>query len=152
MQSPIFSTPLFALVIVVAAGIAVAVQSPMNAALGRTIGSGVAAAAISFGVGFVALVAVAFLLGQQASFARVTDAPPVLLLGGIIGAFFVWSMLWAVPTLGSLTAITALILGQMLAALMIDATGLFGLTIQAITPTRIAAAGLVAAGVVLSRF
>lgn len=152
MQSPILSSPHFALLVVVAAGVAVALQSPMNAALGRTIGSGVAAAAISFGIGFIALVAVAVALGQQASFARVTEAPPLLLLGGFIGAFFVWSMLWAVPTLGSLTAITALILGQMLAALMIDATGLFGLTVQAITPTRIAAAGLVAAGVALSRF
>ena len=152
MQSSIFATSLFAIAVVVAAGIAVAVQSPMNAALGRAIGSGVAAAAVSFGAGFVVLVAVAFALGQHGAFARVTDASPLLLLGGVIGAFFVWSMLWAVPTLGSLTAITALILGQMVAALLIDATGLFGLSVQAMTPTRLAAAALVGAGVFLSRF
>ena len=152
MQSPLFTPSVFAILVVIAAGIAVAIQSPMNAALGRAIGSGVAAAAVSFGVGFVVLIGVAYLLGQDGAFGRVSDASPVLLLGGVIGAFFVWSMLWAVPTLGSLTAITALILGQMIAALLIDATGLFGLSVQAITPTRLAAAALVGAGVFLSRF
>jgi bacterial/archaeal transporter family-2 protein len=44
-----------------------------------------------------------------------------------------------------------LILGQMVAALFIDTTGWFGLAVQALTPQRVAAAGLVAAGLVLSR-
>jgi len=152
MQSPLTTTPLFTIAVVIAAGIAVALQSPMNAALGRTIGSGITAAAVSFGIGFVVLIGVAIMLGQHGAFAKVTHASPLLLLGGIFGAFFVWSMLWAVPALGSLTAIAALILGQMVAALVIDSTGLFGLTVQAITPTRLAAAALVGAGVFLSRF
>jgi uncharacterized membrane protein YdcZ (DUF606 family) len=37
------------------------------------------------------------------------------------------------------------------AALFIDTTGWFGLTGQALTPQRVAAAGLVTAGLVLSR-
>ena len=145
-------SPLIALLIVVTAGIAVAVQSPLNAALGRSIGSGVAAAAVSFGVGFFVLVGVSMVLGQFGAFGRVAAAPPVLLLGGALGAFFVWSMLWAVPVVGALTAISALVLGQMTAALVIDATGLFGLAVQAVTLPRLAGAGLVALGVVLSRF
>ena len=144
--------PLLAILIVVTAGIAVALQSPMNAALGRGIGSGVAAAGVSFGVGFLVLLGVSFLIGQAGAFARVPSAPPLLLLGGALGAFFVWSMLWAVPILGSLTAISALVLGQMTAALVIDATGLFGLAVMAVTPARLAAAALVAAGVALSRY
>lgn len=145
-------TSLIAILIVAVAGVAVAIQAPLNAALGRSIGSSVAAGAISFGVGFLVLLGVTFLVGQGSAFARVSTAPPLLLLGGLFGAFFVWSMLWAVPTLGVLTAITALIAGQMMGALVLDATGMFGLTVQAITPTRIAAAALVGAGVVLSRF
>jgi transporter family-2 protein len=44
-----------------------------------------------------------------------------LLIGGALGAFYVWTVLWAIPTLGALTTITALILGQLSAALLIDA-------------------------------
>ena len=146
------NTPFFALTVVAIAGCAVALQSPINAALGRNIGSGVAAAAVSFGIGFAMLLAVLVLRGELATLPRILTTPPVLLLGGVLGAFFVWAVLWAIPTLGSLTVISALILGQLSAALVIDATGLMGLAVQAITPTRIAAAGLVAAGLVLSRF
>ncbi|MEO9630916.1 MAG: DMT family transporter, partial [Sulfitobacter sp.] len=113
---------------------------------------GVAAAAVSFGVGFAILLGVLLMRGELGALPRAASASPVLLLGGVLGAFYVWSVLWAIPTLGALTVISALILGQLSAALIIDATGLLGLTVQAITPTRIAAAALVAAGLVLSRF
>lgn len=145
------NTPLFAMLVVVCAGCAVAIQSPVNAALARHIGGSVAAAAVSFGVGFAVLLALAALIGQADAFPRITTAPPLLLIGGAVGAYFVWAALWAVPVLGSLTTISALILGQMLAALVIDSTGMMGLAVQAITPTRLAAAALVATGVVLSR-
>ncbi|UWR11728.1 DMT family transporter [Sulfitobacter mediterraneus] len=146
------NTPLIALGLVALAGCAVALQTPINAALGRNLGSGVAAAAVSFGVGFLVLLAVLSLSGDIGSLGRITMAPPVLLIGGALGAFYVWTVLWAIPTLGALTTITALILGQLSAALLIDAAGFFGLAVQAITPTRLAAAALVGAGVVLSRF
>lgn len=146
------NTPILALIVVAIAGAAVVLQTPINAALGRNIGSGVAAAAVSFGIGFAILLAVLLLRGELGALPRAASASPVLLLGGVLGAFYVWSVLWAIPTLGALTVISALILGQLSAALVIDATGLLGLTVQAITPTRIAAAALVAAGLVLSRF
>ena len=41
------NTPILALIVVAIAGAAVALQTPINAALGRNIGSGVAAAAVS---------------------------------------------------------------------------------------------------------
>jgi len=145
-------TSLLALIIVAIAGCAVALQTPINAALGRSIGSGVVAATVSFGTGFLVLLAISVIMGQGASLTRIAAAPPILMLGGALGAFYVWSVIWAIPTLGALTTIMALILGQLAGALVLDATGLFGLAVQAVTPTRIAAAALVAAGVVMSRF
>ena len=145
------NTPILALALVAVAGGAVALQTPINAALGRNIGSGVAAAAVSFGVGFAVLLLVLLMRGELGALPRIAATPPVLLTGGMLGAFFVWAVLWAIPTLGSLTVISALILGQLSAALLIDATGLLGLAVQAVTPTRLAAAALVAAGLVLSR-
>jgi len=58
---------------------------------------------------------------------------------------------WGVSQLGGVTLVAALILGQMSAAMVIDATGALGVAVREVTPTRIAAAILVMAGLVLSR-
>ncbi|MFD2738242.1 DMT family transporter [Sulfitobacter aestuarii] len=146
------NAPVFALILTAIAGGAVALQTPINAALGRNIGSGLAAATISFGIGFLTLLLISLLTGQGSALSRLTAAPPALLIGGALGAFYVWTALWAISSLGALTTVTALILGQLSAALLLDATGLFGLMVQPISPARIAAAVLVTGGVVLSRF
>ena len=71
--------------------------------------------------------------------------------GGTLGTIYVASSLWAVHVLGVVTMVAALILGQLLAALALDASGAFGMAVREISPTRIAAVGCVAAGLVLSR-
>jgi transporter family-2 protein len=142
---------LLSLVIVALAGVALAAQGTINAALGRAVGSSLVAASVSFGVGFVALTLVTLVLGEGGGFARLGNVRLALLTGGFLGAFYVWSVAWGVPTLGVVTAFSALILGQMVAALLFDASGAFGLAVHAITWTRIAAILLVAGGVVLSR-
>lgn len=132
-------------------GIGFAVQAPLNAALGKAIGGGIAAAAVSFGVGFAALLALTLATGQGPALARATGAVPVLWTGGLLGAAVVWAMLWSVPTIGILTAFAALLLGQLSAALVLDAMGAFALPVHPITPTRVVALLLVAGGLVLSR-
>jgi bacterial/archaeal transporter family-2 protein len=139
------------ILIVFIGGIALSTQAPLNAALARTLQQPLAAAAVSFGVGLVVLVLLSVALGGTAPLARITQAPGWQLLGGFLGAYYVWSVIFGVPTLGVVTTAAALILGQMVAALFIDTTGWFGLAVQALTPQRVAAAGLVAAGLVLSR-
>ena len=132
-------------------GIGFAIQAPLNAALGKAIGSGLAAAAVSFGVGFAALLILTLAIGQGAALARATGTAPVLWVGGLLGAAVVWAMLWSVPTIGILTAFAALLLGQLGAALVLDAIGAFALPVHPITPTRILALLLVAGGLILSR-
>ncbi len=145
-------SPLLALIFMVVAGVAIALQAPINSALGRSIDSSLAAAAISFGVGFAALLALVALGGEAGAIVRVGALPKWLLLGGALGAFYVWAALWSVPILGVLTTITVLILGQMVAALVLDYIGAFGLVARDLSPTRILAALLVAGGVILSRY
>ncbi|WP_323037972.1 DMT family transporter [Pararhodobacter sp.] len=142
---------LFSLCVVAASGAAVALQAMLNAALGRAVESTLAAAAISFGVGFAALVALTLILGDGAAFARLPSVRIGLLAGGLLGAFFVWSIAWGVPTLGVVSAFAALILGQMVAALLLDAAGAFGLATYDITWKRLVAVALVAGGMVMSR-
>lgn len=136
----------------VVAGALVSVQSPINAALGRGIGSAMGAATVSFAVGLIALLILTLAIGDGASLMKVGKVPATLLIGGLMGAVFVFSSLWAVPILGVLTTAMVVILGQMIAALVMDQMGAFGLTQTDITPQRVLAAALVLAGVVLSRF
>ncbi len=145
------TTATLPLILIIVAGGLAAIQAPMNAALGRGIGSPVAAAAISFGVGFTALLLLTLILGDGASFERTRVVNGWLLLGGLLGAFYVWAILWTVPSLGIVSAISGMILGQVVIALLLDAVGPFGLSTHAITPTRLMAVAMVAAGLVLSR-
>lgn len=144
------STPLV-LTIVACAGMALATQAPINGALARSLGSPVAAAAVSFGVGLVFLIGLTLALNGPQPFAKLVLTPWWQLAGGLLGAFYVSAVLWGVSTLGVVSTMAALILGQMGMALLLDGAGLFGLAVQALTAQRIAAAVLVAAGLVLSR-
>ncbi|QFT81316.1 hypothetical protein FIU89_11905 [Roseovarius sp. THAF27] len=146
------SAPLFAAILIAVCGSFIAMQAPINSALGRSIDSTLAAATISFGVGFFILLALSIVHGDGPALARAPFVPKYLLIGGALGAVYVWSALWAVPILGVLTTTTVLILGQMIAALLIDHFGFFGLTPRDVSLQRVLAAMLVAAGAVLSRY
>lgn len=132
-------------------GAAIAVQAPLNAALARGLGHPAAAAAVSFGVGFLALVGLLLVTGGAGSLARITAVPAWQLTGGFLGAYYVVSVIWGVPKLGVVSMIAALIFGQMVAALALDATGAFGTAVKAVSMTRLIAVALVAAGLVVSR-
>jgi bacterial/archaeal transporter family-2 protein len=144
--------PIFlVLFVIVLAGVALATQAPLNAALARTLETPVAAAAVSFGVGFAVLTLVTLAVDGPGPFQRLAQAPWWQWAGGFLGAFYVWAVIFGVPQAGVLTTFAALILGQMTAAIVLDATGAFGVPVHEVSLTRIAAAALVAGGVVLSR-
>ncbi|MDQ7776114.1 DMT family transporter [Paracoccus aminovorans] len=138
--------------LVTLAGVCIAVQAPINAALGRGVQSPLAAAAISFGVGFSILALAAIGLGQGRAFLRAGSMEWWMWAGGALGAFYVWTMVWTLPRLGALTALCALALGQILAAILLDRTGAFGLPIREISLPRALAALMVGGGLILSRF
>lgn len=142
---------LFPLAVIILAGSMAALQAPMNAALGAGLGSGTAAATISFGVGFAVLLVVITFSGDLPNLARAWDVNGWLLIGGLLGAFYVWAILWTMPVLGVVTAVSGMILGQLVVALIMDAVGPFGLPTTAITPQRMLAVAMVAGGLVLSK-
>lgn len=134
-----------------AGGIALSVQAPINAAMGRHIGDGVTAGAISFAVGFLTLSAVVLLRGSLPALQAFKSVPWWMWTAGCLGGFYVWSALWSVQRIGAVSLVAALVCGQLLAAMAIDATGAFGLPSIAISWQRIAAVLLVGSGLVLSR-
>ncbi|MDJ0858551.1 MAG: DMT family transporter [Dinoroseobacter sp.] len=132
-------------------GAGIATQAPINATLARQAGDPVAAAAISFGVGFMVLSAIVLLRGTVPSPAALAPLPWWAWTGGALGAIYVWAAAWSVSTIGVVSLVAALVLGQLLAALVLDAVGAFGMAAREISLKRIAAVILVAAGLFLSR-
>lgn len=142
---------LLPLVGILIGGVFLSSQAPINAALARSLGDPLLAACISFGVGFLVLAAISSFRGAMPSGSAIASAPWWSWLGGLLGAFYVAVVIWGVPQVGVVSTVAALIFGQVVAALILDAVGAFGLPVQAITWQRIAAAGLILGGLVLSR-
>jgi len=135
---------------VVAIGAMLAFQAPANAALARSIGDPVWAAAISFGIGFVLLCGIAIMRGSALTIGDFHGLPWWALMGGLLGAIWVLAAIWSVPRLGVVTMMSAMVLGQLIAAMIIDSGGIMGLEVRSISPTRILAIALVATGVFVS--
>lgn len=146
------SMTIIAAILITLGGVCIATQAPINAGLSRQIGSPIIAAAISFGVGFVILTSIGIMTGASRSFARAPGAEWYFWLGGVLGAFYVWAIVWSLPRLGAFTAICAVAAGQILAAMFLDRFGAFGLPVKEISLPRVLAALMVGGGLVLSRF
>jgi len=138
-----------AVLLAVAAGCFVGLQAPVNARLGRQVGS-LQAATVSFLVGTLVLVLVASLSsGGLPAVGSVAKAPWWALIGGVLGAFYVTVALLTVRTLG-LSALTAIVVsGQLAIAVAVDRFGLLGLSKQHIGAARIVGLLFLLVGVVL---
>lgn len=142
----------FALLLVFIGGMAVALQAPINASLGHASGSGLFAAAASFLIGLLALLAILVLRGNYPQLHALKSIPWWMWTGGILGAFYVWAALTGVQKMGVLTLIAAVIAGQLIAALVIDAVGFGGLSVRQLSWQRVAAVLMVFGGLLLSRY
>ena len=147
-MSPIFIATILAVMLV---GAALSLQAPINASLARSVGDPVTAAALSFGIGFLALGAVTLLRGDTVTLSTIRSVPLWAYSGGLLGAIWVFAAIWSVGQLGVVTMITAMILGQLICAMLLDAYGAFGVPIKEISWSRVAAICLVAAGLFMSR-
>jgi bacterial/archaeal transporter family-2 protein len=138
-----------AVLLVAVAGCLVGMQAPVNARLGRSVGS-IQAAAFSFIVGTVALVLIAAVSkGGLASYGNVSKVPWWALVGGLFGAVYVAVSILTVRKLGVSGLTATVIAGQLGIAVVIDRFGWFGISRQPITLTRIVGLLLLAAGVLL---
>lgn len=140
-----------ALVAMVVAGAAVMTQATLNARMAKAVGDGLWAALVSFGVGFVVLLAIIALRGTAPQSAGLRDLPWWLWLGGVCGVWIVCAGALSLPVLGAVMALSALIVGQVAMGVVIDATGAFGLPTREIDGKRVAALVMVIGGLALSR-
>lgn len=133
-------------------GACLATQSAVNARLSIATAHPITAAAISFGVGFLCL-----MVGVLAFRAPIpaTDAlaamPKWGWIGGMLGAVYVALAILTVPRLGTAAVVACVVAGQMVASLLLDHFGAFGLAEHGVNVWRVLGAVLLTAGVVLIR-
>ncbi len=130
------------------AGGMVAMQAPINSALGKAAGT-FTAATISFAIGTTALVGITLLSGAKADLAAVGDLRWYYLTGGLLGAIYVTTVLVSVRTLGAGGVTAATIAGQLSFSVIIDRIGAFGLDEKPLSVGRVIGVALLAAGVFL---
>lgn len=140
------SIKILALLIAAGSGLAMALQGSLNAALGKVVGLLETTFVVHL-TGLVLAGAVLFIflpggnrLGQFA------QAPWYTYLGGALGVLIIYAVARSIPKVGVAPATTAIILGQVLTASVIDHFGLFGLERLPFTWCRIAGTLLMAAG------
>jgi transporter family-2 protein len=133
----------------VVAGGLVALQAPVNATLGRSVGA-LPAAWVSFGIGFLALTVLVLLVGGGfGDLGEISSVPWWALIGGLFGVVYVSCALLAVPTLGAGGVTAATIAGQLTLSLIVDKLGAFGLDQRAISLPRVLGVVLLAVGTFL---
>jgi bacterial/archaeal transporter family-2 protein len=146
MQSMYLSTA-----VILVGGVLLAVQSPINAQLGRAVGSPINAALISFLVGTAALVVVALAQRVAPDGSATRALPWYAWVGGLCGAVFVSAAAYAAPRLGVATMLSLAIASQLVTALVLDHFGALGVPQQPVSFGRLVGMALVIAGVVVVR-
>jgi transporter family-2 protein len=116
--------PLF---LALVSGILMAVQGSLNTALSKVVGLWEATFVVHV-TGTAVLVAVLFFLRiGRGDWTQLTQAPWYAYLGGLIGVFIIYLVAASIPSVGVANATTAIIVGQVLTAVIIDQIGGFGL-------------------------
>lgn len=137
------------LIATVAAGGVVALQAPVNSALGKAVGT-FAAVSFTFATGALILIAITVLFGGGfGDFSNLGGLRWYYLTGGLLGAAYVTTVLITVRTLGAGGVTAATIAGQLTISVLIDRAGYLGLDERALTPGRLLGIVLLAAGTFL---
>jgi len=138
----------FAVLIMALVGGCIALQAPINAGLGKSTGS-FAAATISFAVGTMLLAAIVLLSGKAGGLGDVAHVEWYYLLGGGLGAAYVFSALVLVSQIGAGGVAAATVTGQLTTSVVLDQIGFLGLDREPITLPRALGVALLLAGTYL---
>lgn len=127
----------------------IALQAPINALLGARVGS-FQSALVNFVVGTIALcLVVAFAKGGFGAMGEVRGAPWHYLVGGLLGAAYVTSVLITVRHLGAGGVTAATIAGQLSMSVIVDQFGWLGVEKDPISAPKVLGLLLLVAGTIL---
>jgi bacterial/archaeal transporter family-2 protein len=138
----------FAVLIMAVVGGCIALQAPINSGLGKSTGS-FAAATISFAVGTALLAAIVLASGKAGGLTDVAHVQWYYLLGGALGAAYVFSALVLVSEVGAGAVAAATVTGQLTTSVVLDRIGFLGLDQEPLTASRVSGVLLLLAGTYL---
>lgn len=116
---------MIALVTACVAGILMAIQGVLNSGLGKATGLLKATLAVHV-VGLAGIIPLV-LVYARADGRRLTGAPWYYYLGGLIGVGIIYAVAASIGRIGACAATTAIIVGQVLTAALLDHLGVCGL-------------------------
>lgn len=130
---------IFYFLISIIAGLAIAVQAGVNAQLQLVIKSPLVSGLVSFLIGTLAIVCV-IAVGNPKSFStfsNVTNASWWQLSGGILGAFYICSLIFVIPKFGAANMLGFAVASQLIFAVLFDHYGWLGFPLHLVTWQRI---------------
>ncbi|WPP52389.1 DMT family transporter [Catalinimonas niigatensis] len=139
---------IFALIV----GMGVIVQTGANTQLSAVLDNPYLASLISFAVGTVALLIINMFMGGGFSSLNALHAKNTdwwIWSGGVIGAFFVTSIIVMIPILGSTRLFALTIAGQLIFSVIVDHYGWMGFPLQPVNVKKILGVLLLIAGTFL---
>ena len=133
----------FYLLLALLSGALLPIQGSFNAQLGRSLTSPALAADISYLVGSVVLIAL-LLTGKfgRLHWSSLRTVPRWSLMGGILGAWYIASSAYLIPTLGATLTLGFVVCGQAIAGIIVDHFGWLGVTRRRLSSYRQFAGGL----------
>ncbi len=108
-------------------GAAMAIQGTLNAALGKVLGVWESTLIVHL-VGTITSLLVIIVLGIGFSnLSKLGQAPWYIYMGGVLNVAIIYALVRSIPQIGVGNATTAIIVAQVLTALLIDCTGCLGM-------------------------
>ena len=137
-------------VVMIIAGVGIPIMAALNAGLGTRLGNPIPAAFVLFLLA-LAVTAVLTFSNPLPSKDQVIAIPIHYYLGGLFVAFYILSITWIAPKIGLGNAIFLVLIGQLVAATIIDHYGLLNAPKTPVTVAHIGGLGLMVVGIYLVR-
>ena len=104
-----------------------ALQGTFNAALGKIIGLRESTLLVHVIGSLVALIIILFIGVGFNNYTKLTSVPWWAFLGGLLNVIIIYLVVRTIPQIGVGNATTAIIVAQILTAVLVDSLGLFGM-------------------------
>ncbi len=138
---------MWGILVCIAAGAAMSVQGVMNTRLGESIGTSEANAFVQ--VTAAILAAAVLIFHRDGSFSALGEVNWLYMLGGVLGLIITLTVMLGMHSLTPATAVSIILVSQLLTACAIDALGLMGTERVPLTWSKALGAVLMIAGVIV---
>lgn len=103
------------------------------------------------GTGFILTLIILFMTGNN-NFKAIKEVNKLYLLGGILGAIIIFSVMQGISKLGPTYSISTILVAQLLAAGLIDSFGIFGAQQIKFTLSKFIGIGIMIVGIVIFKW